>query len=69
MEREQYQQIAVGAGLLAVVVAITTGRLPPLAEDHTCYRSCGFGRGRGSFRVSLHFESHHAYRCRRLIGR
>src|SRR4029079_5119213 len=28
MEREQYQQIAVGAGLLAVVVAITTGRLP-----------------------------------------
>src|SRR6478736_1284816 len=41
----------------------------PLAEDHTCYRSCGFGRGRGSFRVSLHFESHHAYRCRRLIGR
>jgi TRAP transporter TAXI family solute receptor len=28
MEREQYQQIAIGAGLLAVVVAIATGRLP-----------------------------------------
>jgi TRAP-type uncharacterized transport system substrate-binding protein len=28
MQREQYQQIAIGAGLLAVVVAIATGRLP-----------------------------------------
>ncbi|MGA7582000.1 MAG: hypothetical protein WBW59_12015, partial [Pseudolabrys sp.] len=28
MRREQYQQIAIGAGLLAVVVAIATGRLP-----------------------------------------
>jgi ABC-type glycerol-3-phosphate transport system substrate-binding protein len=26
--REQYQQIAIGAGLLAVVAAIATGRLP-----------------------------------------
>src|SRR5262245_19080114 len=28
MQREQYQQIAIGAGLLAVVAAIATGRLP-----------------------------------------
>lgn len=28
MERDQYQQIAIGAGLLAVVLAIATGRLP-----------------------------------------
>jgi TRAP transporter TAXI family solute receptor len=28
MQRAQYQQIAIGAGLLAVVVAIATGRLP-----------------------------------------
>jgi len=28
MQREQYQQIAIGAGLLAVVVAIATGRMP-----------------------------------------
>jgi TRAP transporter TAXI family solute receptor len=28
MQREQYQQIAIGAGLLAVIAAIATGRLP-----------------------------------------
>src|SRR5262245_63853981 len=28
MQREQYQQIAIGAALLAVVAAITSGRLP-----------------------------------------
>ena len=28
MEREQYQQIAIGVGLLAVVASIATGRLP-----------------------------------------
>src|SRR5262245_47549942 len=28
MEREQYEQIAVGAGLLAVIAAIAGGRLP-----------------------------------------
>ena len=28
MQQKQYQQIAIGAGLLAVVVAIATGRLP-----------------------------------------
>src|SRR5262249_56959474 len=28
MQREQYQQIAIGAGLLAVVAAIASGRLP-----------------------------------------
>ena len=28
MQRERYQQIAIGAGLLAVVAAIATGRLP-----------------------------------------
>ena len=67
MEREQYQQMAIGAGLLAVVVAIATGA--SLAEDHARYRSCGFGGWRGSFRISLHFQSHHAYRRRRLIGR
>jgi TRAP transporter TAXI family solute receptor len=28
MEREQYQQLAIGAGILAVIIAITSGRLP-----------------------------------------
>ena len=28
MEREQYQQVAVTAGLLAVIIAIASGRLP-----------------------------------------
>ncbi len=68
MQRAQYQQIAIGAGLLAVVVAIATGRLPRWLRVMLVIALAALAGGAGLFAYRYVSQSHHAYRCRWLTG-
>ena len=69
MQRAQYQQIAIGAGLLAVVVAIATGRLPRWLRVMLVIALAALAGGVGLFAYRYVQQSDHAYRCRWLTGR